>query len=470
MTRENDHKMSRKEFMSRSTAGLVGFGVAGCSTPGLLKKTSQEVTIKYRTLGKTGLKVTAVGSGATRTDAPSVINRVVNLGVNFIDTGRMYAGGKNEEIIGKIVKDIRKNIVIQSKFSRRNINDRKAIEKSIDDSLKALQTDYIDIMLLHGPTSEEQLNSPTVLEILDKAKKSGKIRFCGFSCHGNQAETLKAAVKGKFYDVAMIAYNHAGHYWHQGGAEEKPFDKTGEYYEWDQSALEKVMEKATNSGMGLVAMKTCSAGPLKENGQSEATYTAALRWILKNKNISSVVPGMGNFREVDEDVQAMWVMLQQDKPQDYVIATGESHSVRELVELAFKEIGTKIEWRGSGIEEVGVVKEVTRDERQVTRHEEGVGGGAAKPRDLKSDAVESDFRKRALRAGDVVVEVDRRYFRPTEVDELLGDASKAERELGWKPKISFHEMVSEMVKGDLEEAMRDQFCKERGFRVLKFTE
>ena len=165
-------------------------------------------------------------------------------------------------------------------------------------------------------------------------------------------------------------------------------------------------------------------------------------------------------------VRAMWLMLQQDKPQDYVIATGESHSVRELVEVAFKEIGAKIEWRGSGIEEVGVVKEVTRDERQVTRHEEGVGGGAAKPRDLKSDAVESDFRKRALRPGDVVVEVDSRYFRPTEVDELLGDASKAERELGWKPRISFHDMVSEMVKTDLEEALRDQLCRDSGFRVM----
>jgi GDPmannose 4,6-dehydratase len=169
-------------------------------------------------------------------------------------------------------------------------------------------------------------------------------------------------------------------------------------------------------------------------------------------------------------VRAMWLILQQDKPDDYVIATGESHSVREFVELAFREIGAEIEWRGSGIEEVGVVKEVTRDERQVTRHEEGVGGGAAKPRDLKSDAVASDFRKRALRAGDVVVEVDPRYFRPTEVDELLGDASKAKRELRWEPRISFHDMVSEMVKADLEEALRDQLCKESGFRVLNFRD
>lgn len=157
-------------------------------------------------------------------------------------------------------------------------------------------------------------------------------------------------------------------------------------------------------------------------------------------------------------VRAMWLMLQQDKPQDYVIATGKSHSVRELVEVAFKEIGAKIEWKGSGVEEVGIISEIRGQKSEVG--------------DQRSDfeARNQGERKQALRAGDVVVEIDRRYFRPTEVDELLGDASKAERELGWKPRISFQEMVSEMVNADLEEAMRDQFCKERGFRVLNFTE
>jgi GDPmannose 4,6-dehydratase len=165
-------------------------------------------------------------------------------------------------------------------------------------------------------------------------------------------------------------------------------------------------------------------------------------------------------------VRAMWLILQQDEPDDYVIATGEVHSVREFVELAFREVGAEIEWKGRGIEEVGVIKEVTRDERQVTRHEEGVGGGAAKPLSLKSDAVASDFRKRVLRAGDVVVQVDPRYFRPTEVDYLQGDATKAGKKLGWKPRISFSDMVSEMVKADLEEASKDQLCIDSGFRIV----
>ncbi len=109
-------------------------------------------------------------------------------------------------------------------------------------------------------------------------------------------------------------------------------------------------------------------------------------------------------------VYAQWLMLQQDKPQDYVIATGETHTVREFVEAAFREIDVKIKWEGQGI------------------HEKGINS----------------------KTGEVLVEVNERYFRPAEVELLLGDASKAENELGWKRKISFQDLVSEMVKYDLE--------------------
>ena len=182
-------------------------------------------------------------------------------------------------------------------------------------------------------------------------------------------------------------------------------------------------------------------------------------------------------------VRAMWLILQKDRPDDYVIATGESHSVREFVESAFMEIGVEIEWRGEGVDEVGVVKKVyevgcgrleaegwrsggkgTEDRRQKTEIK------AAKPHHLKSDANAADFRARSMRAGDVVVEVDPRYFRPTEVDFLLGDASKAKKELGWEPEISFNEMVSQMVREDLDDAEKDQLCRESGFRVMGFMD
>ncbi len=170
-------------------------------------------------------------------------------------------------------------------------------------------------------------------------------------------------------------------------------------------------------------------------------------------------------------VRAMWLMLQQDKPDDYVIATGESHSVREFVELAFREIDVGIEWRGEGVDEVGVMVGGERLEAEGWR---GKGQNteikAAKPCYLKSDVNAADFRERSMRAGDVLVEVDPRYFRPTEVEYLLGDASKAREVLGWEPKISFNEMVSQMVKEDLEGATRDQLCRESGFKVHNYSD
>ena len=125
-------------------------------------------------------------------------------------------------------------------------------------------------------------------------------------------------------------------------------------------------------------------------------------------------------------VRLMWMMLQQDKPDDYVIATGETHSVREMVETAFGEVNVSIDWEGEGIDEVG--------------------------KDSKT--------------GKNLVQIDPRYFRPTEVDFLLGDPSKAREKLGWKPEVSFKKMVQMMVASDLKEAERDNLCEKEGFRTF----
>jgi GDPmannose 4,6-dehydratase len=129
-------------------------------------------------------------------------------------------------------------------------------------------------------------------------------------------------------------------------------------------------------------------------------------------------------------VEAQWLMLQQEQPDDFVIATGEQHSVREFVESAFHEVGMKLDWSGKGAEEKGLDSETGRS----------------------------------------LVEIDRRYFRPTEVETLLGDPTKAKEKLGWSPKVNFRELVSEMVREDLKEAERDQLCKREGFRTFKYHE
>ena len=129
-------------------------------------------------------------------------------------------------------------------------------------------------------------------------------------------------------------------------------------------------------------------------------------------------------------VEAMWLLLQQDKPEDFVIATGETHEVREFVELAFREAGIQVSWQGAGIEEKGI--------DQAT--------------------------------GKVLVEVDPRYFRPTEVELLLGDASKAKEKLGWQPKTTLQALCAMMVKEDIITAEKDILCQKNGFETHAYNE
>jgi GDPmannose 4,6-dehydratase len=128
-------------------------------------------------------------------------------------------------------------------------------------------------------------------------------------------------------------------------------------------------------------------------------------------------------------IEMQWLMLQQEKPEDYVIASGEQYSVRDFVNAAAAELGIAITWKGSNVEEKGY------------------------------DA-----------SGRCIVAVDARYFRPTEVETLLGDATKARTKLGWTPKTSFRDLVAEMVRQDLKEAERDELVKRHGFDTYNFHE
>ncbi len=150
-------------------------------------------------------------------------------------------------------------------------------------------------------------------------------------------------------------------------------------------------------------------------------------------------------------VRMQWMMLQQDEPEDFVIATGKQHSVREFCDLAFSELGIKIAWEGDGVNEVGRIDSIL--EKQIRDS----SGHTIDPGTLLSDK----------QIGNVIVRIDPRYFRPTEVESLLGDPSKAKAKLGWMPEISFEKMVQEMVQEDMTIARRDNLCSTHGFYVLQ---
>lgn len=132
-------------------------------------------------------------------------------------------------------------------------------------------------------------------------------------------------------------------------------------------------------------------------------------------------------------IEAMWLMLQQPDPEDYVIATGEAHSVREFVNLAFSHVGIELEWKGTGTEEKGIVRSFSSN---------------------------LNLQPCGLGTGDIIIEIDPRYFRPLEVENLQGDASKALNKLGWEPKVRFKDLVKIMVDADIKNLQEMKQCQD----------
>ena len=152
---------------------------------------------------------------------------------------------------------------------------------------------------------------------------------------------------------------------------------------------------------------------------------ARIKLGMQNKLYLGNMDAKRDWGYAKDYVEAMWLMLQQDDPDEFVIATGETHSVREFCDESFKELGINLEWQGSGVDEKGI------------------------------DSA----------TGRVIIEVDPRYFRPTDVEQLLGDASKAREVLGWQPRVTFAELVRIMAKADFEEAQRQLAASEKSLRL-----
>ena len=149
-------------------------------------------------------------------------------------------------------------------------------------------------------------------------------------------------------------------------------------------------------------------------------------------------------------VEMQWLMLQQEQPDDFVIATGRQFSVRDFVNAAAAELGLSLEWKGEGLDETATVKSIDADKAAL--------------------AAQGKALTIRVKEGDTIVRVDPRYFRPTEVETLLGDPAKAQSKLGWKPRTTFEEMVQEMARHDLELALRDAVVEDAGFTSFKHEE
>ncbi|MCL5029470.1 MAG: GDP-mannose 4,6-dehydratase [Bacteroidetes bacterium] len=158
---------------------------------------------------------------------------------------------------------------------------------------------------------------------------------------------------------------------------------------------------------------------------------------LQDKLVLGNIDAKRDWGYAPEYCEGMWRMLQCNSAEDFVLATGESHTIREFCELAFREVGIELEWKGKGEHEQGIVRTVNSEQLKVM-----------------SEKLESKTHNSKLKTGDVVVEVSPSYYRPTEVDYLIGDARKVKKKLGWEAKVRFEELVKIMVKADLDKTLR----------------
>ncbi|MCK4701688.1 MAG: aldo/keto reductase [Bacteroidales bacterium] len=288
-------KITRRLFLRLLSAGFFGLGMKTKISFGA--KSFLPVFSKVK-LGRTGMSVKPLAFGAARTQESGLLKAALDSGMNFIDTGRSYADGQNEVMIGKTIKEIRKQVVIQSKVKipfKPGEKDKITghLQKELEASLKALQTDFIDIFLYHMATKEDLLFDKSVMGFFKSAKEKGLIRAHGFSTHSNQVELIKANNRhGGFYDVVMVTINPHGAFVHS---------MTGRKTSWDQKALFTELREARKKGVSVLAMKTCSGGPFAYDKADQPNLPGAIRWVIDQPEVDCAIVAMANYKEIAEN-------------------------------------------------------------------------------------------------------------------------------------------------------------------------
>jgi len=287
-------EFSKQKTMNRRTfikAGMVGTATTMIAPPALaealrkMAEAEQSAFPKpvYRTLGRTGLKITTVGFGAMLTPEPEVIRIAIDQGLNYIDTARKYMAGKNEEIVAKAIKEVRHKVFIATKTLPES-KTKAEIIRDVETSLKALGTDHIDVIQLHHLTDRERIFRADTREALTLLKKQGKVRFCGVTTHKNEAEVLNALVDDpdRFFDTCLVKYN----------------------FKAEQTVSDAIARAAT-AGIGVIAMKT-QVGGYDVKGLGKITpHQAALKWVLRNPHVTAAIPGMKDLAQFREDIAVM---------------------------------------------------------------------------------------------------------------------------------------------------------------------
>jgi len=295
---EHSDRKNRRQFI---VGGLSGLALAGLA-PGRLGAAeavpNPDPDIVIRKLGATGLELPLVSMGVMNADNPNLVAAALDSGIKMLDTAHYYQRGRNEEMVGEVIKDRSRDGFVVATKARASTVDRSEVQDSnkatreseesfiqkVELSLERLHTDYVDILYLHSCKSREDALDEMALSAMQTLKKQGKIRHIGVSTHSNQAEVIEAALESGVYEVVLTAYNF----------------KTK-----NREELERAMERAAAKGLGVVAMKT-QAGVFWDKERTQPIpMKAALRWALRQDYVHTAIPGFTTFNQLEDDLLVM---------------------------------------------------------------------------------------------------------------------------------------------------------------------
>ena len=286
--------IGRRDFMKSTLAGFGGlFFLPKMDMKQELRVVEakgEEKKFVYRTLGKTGIKVPVISMGVMNTDNPNLVRVALDSGMVLLDTAQTYQRGQNEGMIGEVLKGRpRDSYVIATKARLPNnqttgLYTEEATENAflqkVDRSLKNLGLEYVDTYYHHNVWKRESALYEPILKALEKVKKAGKARFVGITTHMNEPEVIQAAIDSKFYDVILTSYN---------------------FQQEHHDEMRSSIARAAEAGIGIVGMKTIigSKRTLVKNP------AAALKWVLQDPNVHTIVPGFTTFEQMNTDLGVM---------------------------------------------------------------------------------------------------------------------------------------------------------------------
>lgn len=298
---------TRRQFLRSVALGGTTAGLGSLANSRIYGEQTDFSRIVYRELGSTGCRVSEIGFGAMNMRDQELLEAAIDYGINYIDTAWYYMNGVNEQVVGRAVKGKRDKLFITTKvLPARPGESTDVMMRNMETSLRRLDMDHVDLMLLHAVDSRDAVLNDGFMEIIGRAREKGMCRFVGVSTHANHDEVIKAAVDSKFWEVVLTGYNYMS-----------------------PPSVTESIKMARKAGLGIIAMKNLlnpidlatwnweQIPDIRKDKNSPVTPTQALiKWVLDNQYVDTTIPGMTSFEQLAEDVNIMGLRMSFEDSRD----------------------------------------------------------------------------------------------------------------------------------------------------------